>query len=317
LSDFAAHSGTPIAFRSPALAEVSRRIAALTDLSDEYQRLSAYTQSAQAHAISQARTVGELVHRAQRTAVFAANLAERNTADLSDVNRSVEQARTEVNVAATRLCERLESLERAADMAERALQSWGIARARSIDARERATNRLASARISERRLGAVVAARAETHSVELQRAQRDLSHAGDDVANYSAEIEAANELIERYDRAVALCKAATETAQVAVARQRACRQLISLAQDHLDTATAVAHQTSETLDRQRAGAAGMAKQTVLAIRADEHAGRVMTAANTDYDDAQLHASETRRHLLDEVELSRSQASSGRNGFHYA
>lgn len=317
MSDFAAPSGTPVAFRSPAAAEASRRIIALTHLSDEYRRFTAYAQAAQAHAVSQARAVGELVHRAQRSAAFAGNLSERNGADLGGVTRSVEDARTEVAIAGGRISERLVSLERSLDIAERAHQSWGIAQSRSVDARERATNRLAAARISERRLAAVVAARAETISVELQRAQRDLSHAREDVAQFAAEIEAAEELIERYDRAVAACETATEMAQAAVDRQRACRQLISLAQDHVDTAAAVTQQTSETLRRQQDGAGHMTQQTILALRADEHAGRLLTTANSDYDDAQRHASETRRHLLDEVELFRSRASSGRNGFHYA
>ncbi len=296
---------------------MSRRVTALTDLSDEYQRFTAYAQAAHIHAASQARAVGELVHRAQRSAAFAGNLAERNSADLCGVSRSVEDARTQVAIAAVRIGDRLESLERSLDIAERALQSWGIARSRSVDARERATTRLAAALISQRRLAAVVASRAESNSVELQRAQRDLSHACDDVAQFAAEIEAADELIERYNRAVAACETATEMAQAAVDRQRACRQLISLAQDHVDTAAAVTQQTSETLRRQQDGAGGMMQQTVLAVRADEHAGRLMTTANSDYDDAQHHASETRRHLLNEVELCRSQASSGRYGFHYA
>jgi hypothetical protein len=315
LSDFAAPSGTPIAVRPPAAADGSRRITALTDLSDEYQRFTAYAQAAQAHAVSQARAVGELVHRAQRSAAFAGNLSQRNETDLSGVNRSVEEAQAEVAIAGSRIGERLENLERSLDIAERALQSWGIARSRSVDARERATNRLVAARISERRLAAVVAARAETNSLELQRARRDLSHAHFDVAQFTAEIEAADELIEQYDRAVAACETATEMAQTAVDRQRACRQLISLAQDHVDTASAVAQQTAETLRRQQQGAGWMTQQTILAVRADEHAGRLLTTANSDYDDAQHHASETRRHLLDEVELFRSHA--GRNGFHYA
>ena len=305
----------PIAFRSPVVADGSRRITALMDLGEEYQRFTAYAQAAQAHAVSRARAVGELVDRAQRSAAFAGNLSERNGADLCGVTRSVEEARTEVAIAGGRIGDRLHSLERSLDIAERALQSWGIARSRSIDARERAVNRLAAARISENRLAAVVAARAESDSVELQRAQRDLSHAGDDVAQFTAEIEAADELIERHERAVAACETATEMAQVAVDRQRACRQLISLANDHVDTAAAVTQQTSETLRRQQEGAGWMTQQTILAVRADEHAGRLLTTANSNYDDAQRHASETRRHLLDEVELLRSRAAS--NGFHYA
>ena len=315
MSDFAAPSGTPIASRPPAAADVSRRITALTDLSDEYQRFTAYAQAAQVHAVSQARAVGELVHRAQRSAAFAGNLSERYGADLGSVTRSVEEARTEVAIAAGRIGKRLESLERAVDIAERAFQSWGIARSRSVDTGARATNRLAAARISERRLAAVVAARAETNSVELQRAQRDLSHARDDVAQFTAEIKADGELIERYERAVTACETATEMAQAAVDRERACRQLIGLAQDHVVTAAALTQQTSETLRRQQEGAGYMTQQTILAVRADEHSGRLLTAANSDYDDAQHHASETRRHLLDEIELFRSRA--GRNGFHYA
>jgi hypothetical protein len=314
LFDFAAPSGTPIALRPPAAAAASRRITALTDLSDEYQRFTAYAQAAHLHAVSQARAVGELVQRAQRSAAFAGNLSERNGADLCGVTRSVEEARTEVAVAGGRVGERLANLERSLDIAERALQSWGIARSRSVDARERATNRLAAARISERRLAAVVAARAGTKSVELRRAQRDLSHTRFDVAEFATAIDEADELIERYDRAVAACETATEMAQAAVDRQRACRQLISLAQDHVDTAAAVAQQTSETLRRQQEGAGCMTQQTILAVRADEHAGRLLTTANSDYDDARHHASETRRHLLDEVELFRSRA--GHNGFHY-
>jgi hypothetical protein len=317
LSDFAAPSGTPIALRPPADADVSRRINALTDLSDEYQRFTAYAHAAHVHAVSQARGVGEFVHRAQRSAAFAGNLSERNAADLCAVTHSVEEARTEVAIAAGRIGDRLASLERTLDIAERALQSWCIARSRSVDARERAINRLAAARISERRLAAVAAARAETKSVELQRAQRDLSHAVFDVARFAAEIEAADELVERYDRAVAACETATELARAAVDRQRACRQLISLAQDHVDTAAAVTQQTFETLHRQQEGAGCMAQQTILAARADEQAGRLLTTANSDYDDAQHHATETRRHLLDEVELLRARAASGRNGFHYA
>ena len=315
MSDFAAPSGTPIAYRPPAVADVARRITALTDLSDEYQRFTAYAHAAQAHAVSQARTVGELVHRAQRSAAFAGNLSERNDADLCGVTRSVEEARTEVAIARGRVGERLASLERSLDIAERALQSWAIARSRSVDARERAINRLVAARISERRLAAVVAARAKTKSVELQRAQRDLSHTRFDVAEFAVAIDEADELIERYDRAVAACETATEMAQTAVDRQRACRQLTSLAQDHVDTAAAVTQQTSETLHRQQEGAGWMTQQTILAVRADEHAGRLLTIANSDYDDAQHHASETRRQLLDAVELLRSRAA--RNGFHYA
>ncbi len=305
----------PIAYRPPVAADVSRRITALTDLSDEYQRFTAYAQAAQAHAISQARAVGELVHRAQRSAAFAGNLSERNGADLCGVARSIEEARTEVTVAGGRVGERLEGLERSLDVAQRALQSWGIARLRAGDARERATHRLAAARIDERRLAAAAEARTETNSVELQRAQRDLSHARYDVAEYAAEIEAADELIERYDRAVAACEAATGVAQAAVDRQRACRQLISLALDHVDSATAVAQQTIEILRRQQEAAGFMTRQTILAARADEHAGRLLTTANRDYDDAQHHASETCRHLLDEAEVFRSRT--GRNGFHYA
>jgi hypothetical protein len=291
LSDFAAPSGTPIALRPPVDAAASRRITALTDLSDEYQRFTAYAHAAHVHAVSQARGVGEFVHRAQRSAAFAGNLSERNAADLCAVTHSVEEARTEVAIAAGRIGDRLAS--------------------------ERAINRLAAARISERRLAAVAAARAETKSVELQRAQRDLSHAVFDVARFAAEIEAADELVERYDRAVAACETATELARAAVDRQRACRQLISLAQDHVDTAAAVTQQTFETLHRQQEGAGCMAQQTILAARADEQAGRLLTTANSDYDDAQHHATETRRHLLDEVELLRARAASGRNGFHYA
>jgi hypothetical protein len=315
LSDFAAPSGTPVAYRPPAVADVARRITALTDLSDEYQRFTAYAQAAHLHAVSQARAVGELVHRAQRSAAFAGNLSERNGADLCGVTRSVEAARTEVAIAGGRVGERLASLERSLDIAERALQSWGIARSRSAQARERAVHRLDAARLSERRLAAVVAAGAENKPAELQRARRDLSHIRFDVAQSAADIEAADELIERYDRAVAACETATEMAQAAVDRQRACRQLISLAQDHVDTAAAVAQQTAETLRRQQEGAGCMTQQTVLAVRADEQAGRLLTTANSDYDDAQHHASETRRHLVDEAELLRSRA--GRNGFHYA
>jgi tetratricopeptide (TPR) repeat protein len=315
LSDFAAPSGTPIALRPPVDAAASRRITALTDLSDGYQRFTAYAHAAQANAVSQARAVGELVQRAQRSAAFAGNLSQRNDADLSGVTRSVDEARTEVAIAGGRIGERLESLERSLDIAERALQSWRIARLRQVDARGRATSRLVAARISERRLVAVVAAKAETKSAELQRAQRDLSHTRFDVAEIATAIDEADELIERYDRAVAACEAAAEIAQAAVDRQRACRQLISLAQDHVDTAAAVAQQTSETLLRQQEGAGCMTKQTILAVRADEHAGRLLTTANSDYDDAQHHASETRRHLLDQVELFRSRA--GHNGFHYA
>jgi hypothetical protein len=315
LSDFADPSGPPIASRSPAAADVSRRITALTDFSEEYQRFTDYAQAAQVHAVSQARAVGELVHRAQRSAAFAGNLSERNGADLYSVTRSVEEARTEVASAGGRVGERLESLERSLDIAERALQSWRIARSRSVDVRERAANRLAAARISERRLAAVVAAGAENKTVDVQRARRDLSHARFDVAQFAAEIEGADELIERYDHAVAASETATEIAQAAVDRQRTCRQLISLAQDHLDTAAAVTQQTSETLRRQQEGAGWMMQQTILAVQADEHAGRLLTTANSDYDDVQHHASETRRHLLDEVELCRSRAGSG--GFHYA
>jgi chromosome segregation ATPase len=316
LSDFAAPSGPPIALRPPANADGSRRVTALTDLGDEYQRFTSYAQAAHVYAISQARAVGEFVHRAQRSAAFAGNLSERNRADLCGVTLSVEDARKEVAIATRRVGERLRSLERSLDIAERALQSWSIARSRSVDARDRATNSLAAARISERRLAAVAAARAETNSVELQRAHRDLSHARDDVAQFVAEIEAADELIERYDRAVTACQAATETAQTAVDRQRACRQLIGLAQDHVDTASAVAEQTNETLNRQLQGARWMTHQTRLAVRSDEHAGRLLATTNSDYDDAQHHASETRRHLIDEVELLRARAASGRNGFHY-
>lgn len=301
--------------RPPVAAAASRRITALTDLSDEYQRYTAYAHAAQANAVSQARAVGELVQRAQRSAAFAGNLSQRNDADLSGVTRSVDEARNEVAIAGGRIDERLESLERSLDIAERALQSWRIARLRQVDARGRATSRLVAARITERRLVAVVAARAATKSVELQRAQRDVSHARFDVAEIATAIDEADELIERYDRAVAACETATEIAQAAVDRQRACRQLISLAQDHVDTAAAVAQQTSETLLRQQEGAGCMTKQTIRAVRADEHAGRLLTIANSDYDDAQHHASETRRHLLDQVELFRSRA--GHNGFHYA
>jgi hypothetical protein len=316
LSDFAAPSGTPIAYRPPAVADVARRISALIDLSDEYQRFTAYAHAAQAHAVSQARTVGELVHRAQRNAAFAGNLSERNGSDLGGVTRSVEEARAEVATAGGRVGERLASLERTLDIAERALQSWGIARLRSVDARERATSHLTAARISERRLAAVVATGAENKTVDVQRARRDLSHARFDVAQFGAEIDAADELIERYDRAVAACETATEMAQAAVDRQRGCRQLISLAQDHVDTAAAVAQQTSQTLHRQQQGAGSMTQKTILAVRADQHAGRLLTTANSDYDDAQHHASETRRQLLDAVEMLRSLASSRHNGFHY-
>jgi hypothetical protein len=316
LSDFAAPSGTPLAYRPPAVADVARRITALTDLSDEYQRFTAYAHAAHLHAISRARTVGELVHRAQRSAAFAGNLSERNGADLCGVTRSVEEARTEVAIAGSRVGERLASLERSLDIAERALQSWGIARLRSVDARERATNRLAAARISERRLAAVAAAGADNKTIDVRRARRDLSHARFDVAQFAAEIDEADELIERYDRAVAACEAATEMAQAAVDRQRGCRQLISIAQDHVDTAAAVAQQTSQTLNRQQDGTGSMTQKTVLAVRADQQAGRLLTAANRDYDDAQHHASETRRQLLDAVEMLRSQVSSRRDGFHY-
>jgi hypothetical protein len=306
-----------MAFRPPATADVSRRISALTDLSDEYQRFTAYAQAAHVDAISQARAVGELVHRAQRSAAFAGNLSERNAADLRNVTLAVEEAQTEVSRAGCWVTDRLDSVERALDVAERALQSWTIARLRSFDSRERATGRLAAARASERRLAELVAAGAEAGSFELQRAQRDRRHTAEDVAQFTAEIEAADELIERYDRAVAACETATALAQAAVDRQRACRQLIGLAQDHLDTAAAVTGQTFETLRRQQEGAGRMTQQTSLAVRADEQAGRLLTTANSHYDDAQRHASETRRHLLDEVESLRAQASSGRNGFHYA
>jgi predicted nucleic acid-binding Zn-ribbon protein len=317
LSDFAAPSGTPITFRPPATADGFRRITALADLSDEYRRFAAYAQAAEAQAVARAGAVGELVQRAQRSAAFAGNLSQRNAADLRGVAHSVEEARTEVAIAGIRVNERLRSLESAVDAAERAFQSWNIARLRSVDARERATTRLAAARITVRRLTAVVGARTEAKSTELQRALRDLTHANNDVARFLIEIETADEQIERYDLAIAACEAAMEVARAAVDRQRACQQLISLAQDHVDTAAAVAQQTSDTLQRQQACATHLTKQTVLAVRADERAGRLLTTANSDYDDAQHHASETRRHLLDEVELLRLQTSRERNGFHYA
>lgn len=318
MSDFAAPSGTPIAFRPPATrADGSRRITALIDLSDEYRRFTAYAQVAQADAATHARAAGELVHRAQRSAAFAGNLSARNAEDLCVVTRSAEEARTEVSIATGRVADRLQSLERSLDIAERALQSWSIARARSVDARDRANSRLAAAVFSERRLTALVTARAETGSVELQRAQRDLSHAHDDVSQFAAEIEAVAELIERYERAVSTCENVAAMAQAAVDRQRACRQLISLANDHVDTGAAVAEQTSETLHRQQDGAAWMTQQTILAGRAEERAGRLLTTANSDYDDAQHQAFETRRHLLEQLELLRSRESIGRNGFHYA
>jgi exonuclease VII small subunit len=317
LSDFDAPTGTPNAHRLPSHADAARRIAALTDLCDEYQRFTSYAHAAQAHAIGEARRVGEMVQRAQRTAAFAGNLSERNGADLAGASYAVEAANAEVLDARGKVVSRLDSLERALDSAERALQSWNIARARSVDARERSTHRLAAAIITQRRLRAVVAARAEASSMDLQRAQRDLTHATIDVVDFEAEIESADELIERYDRAVAVCETATRIAQEAVDRQRACRQLIVLAQDHVDVARSALKQTAETLRGQREAAGSMTEQTVLAVRADEHAGRLLTAANSAYEDAQHHASETRRHLREHVEQLRWHASAPRNGFHYA
>jgi hypothetical protein len=317
LSNFDAPTGNPFTFRPPAPDDVARRIAALTDLCDEYQRFTSYAHAAQADAIGEALAVGELVQRAQRTAAFAGNLSERNRADLSGATLSIDSARAEVTAADCAVTERLNCLERSLDTAERALQSWHIARARSVDARERAAHRLAAAEITQRRLRAVVTARAGAKPSELQRAQRDLTHATIDVVDFETEIDSANELMERYDRAVGVSETAVRLAQEAVDRQRASRQLIVLAQDHLDVATNSVDKTAGTLRQQHLAARRMTQQTILAVRADEHAGRLLTTTNSAYEDAQHHASETRRHLREHVEQLRWHAATPHDGFHYA
>jgi hypothetical protein len=317
LSNFDAPAGNPIAFRLPAHDAAARRIAALTDLCDEYQRFASYAHAAQADAIGQARSVGEMVQRAQRTAAFAGNLSERNGADLDEASLSVDLASASVVEAQAAVVNRLNGVERSLDLAERALQSWHIARARSVDARERATHRLAAAEITQRHLRDAVTAQANPSPSAQYRAQRDLTHATIEVVDCESVIDSSDELIERYDRAVAVCETAVRLAQAAVDRQRASRQLTVLAQDHVDVARGAIAQATETLERQQIAAASMTKQTVLAVRADEHAGRLLTTANSAYEDAQHHASETRRRLREHMEQLRWHASAPRNGFQNA
>ena len=301
MSELAPPSGP---LRSAVSIDVERRIAALTDLTDEYLRWTAYAHAAQAAAVGAAQQTAEAVRRSQRSAVFASNLSERNGSDLGSMVHSADHARHEVNAARVRVSERLESLERSLDMAERALQSWSIALARSTDNLERSTQRLHAAHITQRRLAAVVSTKADADAIERQRAERDLSHAHDDIAQFTAEAEAASELIDRYRRAVASCQAATRLAQRAVDHQRASRQLITLAEDHLSSAAHTTHEAAATLRRQQEAAGRMTQHAILAVRAEEQAGRLLGTADAEYDEAVMHTTETRRHLLDYVEQLR-------------
>lgn len=317
MSEFA-NSSTQRADHLTNPSEADRRITATTELLEEYARWSAYATAAKNEALSTACNGGELVRQAQRSATFAANLAEQTAADIVAAEQRVNRARVAVEGARECLEHRTAALQRSRDLAHQACQSWTIAHSRSSESRERAVQRLASAHISRRRLVALVASfEAQPESVDRQRAERDLGHAVDDIARLSAEITAADECLVRHEYARDMCATAAKEADRAVERHRASTQLLTIAQDHVASSAAVLETSATTLRRQQEGAGGMTQHAILSLEADEQASRALSLAHATYDETFLHLSEIQRVLQEISERFRHDSSRGRNGMQHA